>query len=243
MNRLIGEEFKFGMAVAPATAAPGAIAVSRAFPMSGMRKALFQIVLSSTDMQAGDVLDIGVVGDDVNAPAATGDLAALNATNDALIYENITANTRATRVSVETAASADGAITINGVEFPYDATPAAGTREWDDAAALAAAINAADMGLTAVATGTVVTISSTIPDGKTITLTETVTAIIAGDVLTLEAVALLEVDASRMGDAERLVVVVDNLGANTGTVTAAVSCIRLPDFKPAVQAVAVNAHL
>ncbi len=243
MNRLLSEELKFDMAIIPQALAPNAMTISGEFPMASMRKALFQILITSADLQNGDVLDIGVVGDDVVAPAVSGNLATLALAENTLLYENLAASARATAMSVDVTGAADGAITINGVEFAYAAVPATDL-EWDDAAALAAAINAAGLGLTAVAgAGDVVTIQSAIPGDKTITLTETVTAIADAAILTLQAVAYLEVDATRMGDAESLLVVVDNPVANTGTITAAVSCVRLPDYKPAAQAVAVGAHL
>lgn len=243
MNRLLSEELKFDMGINPQILAPNAMAISGEFPMTSMRKALFQVLITSADLQNGDVLDIGVVGDDVVAPAASGDLAVLALAEDTLLYENITASVRATAMSVDLTGAADGAITLNDVEFPYAAVPAT-DYEWDDDAALVAAINAAGLGLTATAPGAnVVTIESTIPGDKTITLTETVTAVGDADILTLQAIAYLEVDASRMGDAESLLVVVDNPVANTGTITAAVACVRLPDYKPAAQAVAAGAHL
>jgi hypothetical protein len=157
-----------------------------------------------------------------------------------LQFQHVTASLQVTVVTIDVAAAADGAITINGVVFPYDAAPTPGTGEWDDAAALAIEINTLLPNLLATDLGTVVTIISADAGAQTITVTETVTAVTAGDLLTLQAVAILEVDASALvPGATTIAVVVDNPVANTGTVTASVALVRGEHhYAPVAQAVA-----
>lgn len=242
MSKLLSEVLKADMAVVPQVIAPAAMAISRFFQMNRERKALAIFQLLSADLQDGDILDIGIVDDSAVAPAASGDLAALVAAADpgVLAFQHVTASALMSVVSIDTTASADGAITINGVVFPYDAAPVVGSGEWDNAAALVIEINTLLPNLFAVAVGAVVTIISLVPGEQTITVTETVTAIIAGDLLSLQAVAILEVDASQLvPGATTIAAVVDNPVANTGTITASVALVRGDSrYAPVPQAVA-----
>ena len=242
MSKLLQETLKADMAIIPQAIAPAAQAISRFFHLRRERKALAIVQIMSADLQDTDVLDIGIVDESAVAPAASGDLAALVAAADpgVLAFQHVTASVLATVVTIDTTASADGAITINGVVFPYDAAPVVGSGEWDNAAALVIEINTLLPTLHATAAGAVVTIVSTDPGDQTITVTETVTQITVGDLLTTQAIAILEVDASQLvPGATTIAVVVDNPVANTGTITASVALIRGDGrYNPVPQAVA-----
>jgi len=242
MGKLLGEILKIDQAVVPQALAPAAQGVSRPFPLARERKALFEVQLVAANFQDGDILDIGIVDDSIVAPAASGALAALVAAGSPAVmaFQNITASVQATVVSIETAASADGAITINGVVFTWAGVGVPGTGVWNTAAQLAVEINTLLPTLLAADVGTVVTIQSAVAGEQTITVTETVTAIIAADLLTLQAVAYLEVDASQLTPgAGNILVVVDNPVANTGTVTASSALVRgNARYAPVPQAVA-----
>jgi len=242
MSKLLQEILKTDMAIIPQAIGPAAQAISLFYNLHRERKALAVVQIMSPDLQDGDVLDIGIVDDSVVAPAASGDLAALVAAADpgVLAFQHVAASVGATVVTIDTTASADGAITINGVVFPYDAAPVPGTGEWDDAAALVIEINTLLPMLHAVAAGAVVTIISTDPGDQTITVTETVTQITAPDLLTTQAIAILEVDASQLvPGATTIAVVVDNPVANTGTITTSVALLRgNARYEPVPQAVA-----
>ncbi len=238
---LLGEVLKTDMALTSVSRAPGAFATSGIYPMNEQRKALAVVHLVSANMQAGDAIDIGIVDDMIAAPAASGALAALDAaaSPSLIVFDHITAGVHVQALSIEFAAAADGAVVVNGVTFPYDAAPATAF-EWTTAAQFAAAVTAAGLGLTAVAVGTVVTIRSTIPGDRDITVTETVTAIVAADVLTLEAVAYMEVDADELVNGSTGIrVVADNLAANTGTAILGAVLLRGdPRYAPVTQRVA-----
>ncbi|HUW32833.1 MAG TPA: hypothetical protein VM223_14595 [Planctomycetota bacterium] len=195
----------------------------------------------SPDLDRADIFDIGIVDDSAVAPAATTDLAALVAAADPGVrgYHQVVPGVQASVLSVELAAAGDGALTINGVVFPYDGAPTPGTGEWDDAAALVIEINTLLPNLLAAAVGTVVTIRSAVAGEQTITLTSTVTAVIDADVVTLEGVAYLEVDASELvPGATTIAVVIDNTGT-TGTITASATLVRGDArYVPVPQAVA-----
>jgi hypothetical protein len=242
MGKLLGEILKIDQAVVPQALAPAAQAVSRPFPLARERKALFAINIVSANLQDGDVLDVGIVDDSIVAPAASGALAALVAAGSPAVmaFQNITASVRASVVSIETVGSADGAITINGVVFTWAGAGVPGTGVWNTAAQLATEINTLLPNLLAAAAGTVVTVQSLIAGEQTITVTETVTAIVAADLLTLEAVAYLEVDASQLTPgAGNVLAVVDNPVANAGTVNASVALVRgNARYAPVPQAVA-----
>lgn len=237
--KLLHEMLKADVAIAPVSLAPAAFGISGLVPMNLHRKAMAIVQFSSATLQGGDVLDIGIVDDTVVAPAASGALAVLEAAGSTIAFEHITASDHATSMSVETVASADGAITINGTVFAYVAVPVLAT-DWSSAAELAIAITAAGLGLTAVDVGTVVTINSTIPGQTVITLTETVTAIVAADILTLSGVAYMEVDSSELAAGSTGIrIVVDNPVANAGTIVASVALVRgEPRYAPVDQAVA-----
>lgn len=239
--KLLGEILKIDQAIEPQDLAAAAMAISRFFPLGRERKVLVAILLVSANLDNGDVLDIGIVDDSVVAPAASGDLAALVAAGDVgvLAYDQITPSVRASVLSVDVAAAADGALTINGVVFPYDAAPVAGTGEWSTAAQLAVEINTLLPDLVAADAGTVVTIQSAVPGEQTITLTSTVTAVIDADIVTIQAVAYLEVDASQLvPGATTVAVVIDNTGT-TGTITASAALVRGDArYTPVPQAVA-----
>jgi len=244
MGKLLGEILKVDNAVVPTAAlAPAAQAVSRPYPVGRERKALFILSLFSGTFQDTDILDFGIVDDSIVAPAASGALAALVAADSPAVraFQNVTASVQASVLSIETAASANGAITINGVVFTWAGAGVPGTGVWNTAAQLATEINTLLPRLfAAVLAGTVVTIISLVAGEETITVTSTVTAIIAGDLLTLEAVAYLEVD---MGDlipgAANLVAVIDNPVANTGLVDVSVALVRgNARYAPVPQAVA-----
>jgi len=239
--KLLGEILKIDQAIEPQALAPAAMAISRFFPLGRERKALVAVHFVSTNFDNADVFDIGIVDDSCVAPAASGDLANLVAAADpgVLAYHQITASVQASVLSVDVAAAADGALTINGVVFPYNAAPTPGTGEWDDAAALAIEINTLLPDLVAADAGTVVTIQSAIPGEQTITLTSTVTAVIDSDIVTLQAVAYLEADATALvPGATTIAVVIDNTGT-TGTITASATLVRgNARYAPVPQAVA-----
>ena len=241
--KLLGEILKVDNIVVPQALAPGAQGVSRPHPVGRERKALFVLSLVATTLIDGDILDFGIVDDSIVAPAASGALAALVAAGSPAVmaFQNVTASVQASVLSIETAVAADGAITINGVVFTWAGAGVPGTGVWNTAAELAAEINTLLPTLfAAVLAGTVVTIISAIAGEQTITVTCTVTAIIPADILTLEAVAYLEVDMSALTPgAANLVAVIDNPVANTGTVTASVALVRgNARYVPVPQAVA-----
>ena len=242
MGKLLGEILKVDNIVVSQALAPAAQAVSRPYPVGRERKALFVLSVVAATIIDGDILEFGIVDDSIVAPAASGDLAALVAAGSPAVmaFQEVTASVRVSVLSIETTLSADGAITINGVVFPYDAAPTPGTGEWDDAAALVIEINTLLPNLfAAVLAGTVVTIISAIAGEQTITMTCTVAAILPADILTLEAVAYLEVDMSALTPgAANLVAVVDN-PASTGTATVSVALVRgNARYVPVPQAVA-----
>ena len=241
--KLLGEILKVDNVVAPQALAPAAQGVSRPYPVGRERKMLFLLSLLSADFQDTDVLDFGIVDDSIVAPAASGALAALVAADSPAVmaFQNVTASVRASVMSVTMTGAGDGGITINGVVFPWIAAlpvPADGT--WTTAADLVLAINLLLPNLLAAAAGDVVTIESLVAGEQTITLTEDVTAIAVGAVLTLEAVAYLEVDMGALTPgAGNLVAVIDNVAGNTGTVTASVALLRgNARYVPVPQAVA-----
>jgi len=241
--KLLGEILKVDNIVVPQALAPGAQGVSRPYPVGRERKALFVLSLVATTLIDGDILDFGIVDDSIVAPAASGALAALVAAGSPAVmaFQNVTASVQASVLSIETAASADGAITINGVVFTWAGVGVPGTGVWNTAAELAAEINTLLPTLfAAVLAGTVVTIISAIAGEQTITVTCTVTAIIPADILTLEAVAYLEVDMSALTPgAANLVAVIDNIAANTGTATVSIALLRgNARYVPVPQAVA-----
>lgn len=243
MGKLLGEILKVDNIVVPQTLAPAAQGVSRPYPVGRERKALFVLSLVSTTFIETDVLDFGIVDDSIVAPAASGALAALVAAASPAVmaFQNVTASVQASVLSIETAAAGDGAITINGVVFTWAGAGVPGTGVWNTAAQLAVEINTLLPTLfAAVLAGTVVTIISAVAGEATITTTNTVTAIIAADVLMLEAVAYLEVDmAALTPGAANLVAVIDNPVANTGTVIASVALVRgNARYAPVPQAVA-----
>jgi len=228
MGKLLGEILKIDQAIEPQALAPAAMAISRFFPLGRERKALVAVHFVSADLDNADVFDIGIVDDSCVAPAATTELAALVAAEDpgVLAYQQVEASVQASVLSVDVAAAVDGALTINGVVFPYDGAPTPGTGEWDDANALAIEINTLLPDLVAAEVGTVVTIESAVPGEETITLTSTVTAVIDADIVTLQGVAYLEVDASALvPGATTIAAVIDNVGT-TGTITAAAALVR-----------------
>jgi len=239
--KLLGEILKIDQAIEPQALAAAAMAISRFFPVARERKALVAIQFVSANLDNADVLDIGIVDDSAVAPAATGDLAALVAAADpgVLAYHQITPSVQASVLSVDVAAAADGALTINGVVFPYDGAPTPGTGEWDDANALAIEINTLLPDLVAAEVGTVVTIQSAVAGEQTITLTNTVSAVTDPDIVTLQAVAYLEVDATALvPGATTIAVVIDNTGT-TGTITASATLVRSnARYAPVPQAVA-----
>jgi len=242
--KLLGEILKVDNAIVPTAAlAAGVIAASRPYPVGRERKALFVLSLFSATFQDADVLDFGIVDDSIAAPAASGALAALVAAASPAVmaFQNVTASVQASVLSIETAASGDGAITINGVVFTWAGVGVPGTGVWNTAAQLATEINTLLPGLfAAVLAGTVVTIISLVAGEQTITTTNTVTNIIAADVLTLEAVAYLEVDmAALTPGAANLVAVVDSPAGVVGLVDVSVALVRgNPRYAPVPQAVA-----
>ncbi|HUV64421.1 MAG TPA: hypothetical protein VMW24_11025 [Sedimentisphaerales bacterium] len=240
--KLLGEILKVDNIVVPQALAPGAQGVSRPHPVGRERKALFVLSLVATTLIDGDILDFGIVDDSIVAPAASGALAALVAAGSPAVmaFQNVTASVQASVLSIETAAAADGAITINGVVFTWAGAGVPGTGVWNTAAELAIEINTLLPNLLAADVGTVVTIRSLVAGEQTITVTETVTAIIPADILTLEAVAYLEVDMTALTPgAANLVAVIDNVAGNTGTATVSVALLRgNARYAPVPQAVA-----
>lgn len=245
MGKLLSEVLKVDQAIVNQAVAPAAIAVSGLIPMGMHRKALVAFYLDSATVDGGDVIDIGIVDDTVVTPAASAALAVLAAAGGTLAFEQITASAHVRAISIEFAAAGDGAVVVNGTTFTYAAVPATAF-EWSTAAEFIIAVNAAGLGITATSGGgTVVILRSTIlagPGSVDITVTETVTAIIAADMVTLEAVAYLEVDASQCAPgATGIFVVIDNVAANTGTfnVVAAV-LLGEPRDAPVIQSVAAH---
>lgn len=237
--KLLSEVLKVDLAIPAQALAPAAQAVSDLFPMRLHRKLLAVVHLVAATLEDGDILDIGLVDDTQVVPAASGALAVLEAAGLAVAFEHITASTHVASLWIETVGSADGAIVINGTTFAFVNPPVLAT-DWNSAATLAAAITAAGLGLTATDAGTEVTIVVDEPGATDITMTETVTNIIAADILTLEAVAYLEVDASALPvGATGVWIVVDNPVANTGTATLGAVVLRgEPRYAPVDQTVA-----
>ena len=245
MNKLLSEILKVNTGIAPASVAHGNIAVSRLFPLGDkQRKALFAVTISSANLNNAQRIDMGIVDDTVALPAVTTNLATRYAAGDTLAYEDINppAATRCTAMSVDLAGvPADGAITINGTVFPYAAVPATAL-EWSNRATLITAINAAGLGLTAAAgAGVVVTIISTIAGDKTITFTETVTAIAATDIIITQMVAYMEVDASQLNAGATGVYGVVDYRAGAGAIVVSGALIRGHGRYTPEQAVAVPA--
>jgi len=243
MGKLLGEILKVDNIVVPQALAPAVQGVSRPYPVGRERKALFVLSLVATTLIDGDILDFGIVDDSIVAPEASGALAALvvAASPAVMAFQNVTASVQVSVLSIETAASADGAITINGVVFTWAAVGIPGTGVWNTAAELVIEINTLLPTLfAAILAGTVVTIISLVAGEATITVTNTVTAIIPADILTLEAVAYLEVDMSALTPgAANLVAVIDNPVANTGTATVSIALARgNARYAPVPQAVA-----
>ena len=243
MAKLLGEALKIDSVIPGTILAPAAQAISAFYPLGRERKALFAIDYLGTTFDELDVLDVGIVDDSCVAPAASGALAALVAAADpgVLAFQTMTAGVDATEMEITLTGTNDGILTINGVAFPYDAAPAAGTGEWDVAANLVIEIATLLPEITAVAALEVITLTSTIPGETTITVTETCTAIIAADTLTFRQVAYLEVDADELvPGATTIAVVIDNPVANTGTLTASATLVRGNGrYEPVPQAVTV----
>jgi len=230
MRKLLsGDVLKVDQAIVPQNIAAAAQAISAYVPLGRERKALLAVEFISADLDRGDQVEIGIVDDSAVAPAASGDLAALVAAGDAGVkaYQLIQPATQATIVAIDLTAAADGALTINGVVFPYDAAPVPGTGEWDGDAALVAEILALLPQLNAVAEGAnVVRSEPAVPGEATVTLVSTVTAVIDADIVTRNVQAYLEVDASELvPGATTIAAVIDNSGA-TGTITAAAMWLR-----------------
>ena len=242
MDRLLSEMIKVDIAIEPQEiAGTGQMAISREFDMSVYRKALCAFLFSSSTLQAGDKIDIGVVDNSATAPSASGDLAALylSDADNLMAFQHVTASKNVTAMTIDTTGAADGAITLNDLVFPYAAAPAVGTNEWNNDAALTAAINAAGIGITAAAPGAnIVTLVSENPGEVTITFDGTVTAIVAADIVTTQAVAYIEVDVSDL-EGTALRTVVDNPATNTGAVDVSCAILRgYPRYAPVPQAVA-----
>lgn len=244
MNKLLSEILKVNIGIVPAAVAHGNIAVSRLFPLGRkQRKALFAVTISSANLNNAQRIDLGIVDDTVVLPAATTNLAARYAAGDTLAYEDINPPaTRCTAMSVDLAGvPADGAITINGTVFPFAAVPATAL-EWSNRATLITAINAAGLGLTAAAgAAAVMTIISTIAGEKTITFTETVTAIAATDIIVTQIVAYMEVDASQLNPGATGVYGVVDYRAGAGAIVVSGALIRGHGRYTPEQAVAVPA--
>ena len=224
MNKLLREQIKVnGTHDGDALGAATAILNTDVQPLGGeQRKAMFAFTIASADLDNTCNFDFGVIDDTVVEPALTTELADLNAAGNTIRYTNIGVGGLVNgchSMSVETVGSADGAITINGEVFPYDAAPAAGTNEWDDEDALVAAINASGLGLTATDVGTVVTIVSTIAGAENIVYSDTVTAIDPGDVIILAYSVIMEIDASEMADGATGVLACIDYLAGTGAAT------------------------
>ena len=224
MNKEVREHIKLDACfLGNALAAATAIAVSPTIPLGRKeRKACFAVVVSSANLNNDANFDFGIVDDSIAAIAATTNLATANAAGDTLAYQRTGVGglvADCNSMAVDVTAAADGAITINGTVFPYAAVPATAL-EWSTDAELVAAINGAGLGLTATAEGAnVVGIASTIPGETTITFAETVTAVIATDIIIRAFSVLMEVDASAMAaGATGIIAVVDYL-AGTGAAT------------------------
>jgi len=234
MNKRLSEALKVDMGIAPVSRAHNGRVISRLIPLGpGQRKVMFPITVISADLNNAQVIDIGIVDDVVGAGAvaATGNLATVAAAGNALVYRRLGAGIAALGVSsmsVDLTASADGAVTINGTVFPYAAVPAAGTNEWNNAAALVLAVNASGLGLTASAAGEVVTLISAVAGNREIRFTTTVAAVATTDILILQFTAVMEVDASQMdleNGATGVFAVVDFING-AGTIVVAAPAIR-----------------
>ena len=243
MNKLLGEALKIDQAIPPTILAPAAQAISAFFPLGRERKALFAIDYLGTTFDLADALLVGIVDDSCVAPAASGALAVLIAAADpgVLASQTMTAGVAATIMEITLTGANDGILTLNGVAFPWDAAPVVGSGEWLNAAGLVIEIATLLPELTATAAAEVITLTSTVPGEHTITAVSTITAVIAGDLLTFRQVAYLEVDASELvPGATTIAVVIDNPVANTGTLTASATLIRgNARYEPVPQAVTV----
>lgn len=244
MNKLLGEALKINVAIPGTILAPGAQAISPFFPLGRERKALFAIDYLGTTFEETDILEVGIVDDSCVAPAASAALAALIAAADpgVLAAQTMTAGVAVTEIEMTLTGAADGILTINGVAFPWNAGPVPGTGEWDNAAALVIEIATLLPEVTATAAAEVVTLVSTIPGEVVITVVSTVTAAADADLLTFRQVAYLEVDADELvPGATTIAVVIDNVAANTGTLTASATLIRgNARYEPVPQAVTVT---
>ncbi len=234
MNKRLSEVLNVDMGIAPISRAHSNIAVSGEIPLGpDQRKVMFPVTVISADLNNAQVIDIGIVDDTVVTPAATGNLATREAAGETLVYRRLGAGIAALGVvsmNVDVDGAADGVVTINGVNFPWNVAPTAGTNEWDDGTALIAAINAADLGITAAAGAGVdgVALTSTVIGGVEIRYSDTVTAVAATDILIYQFKAVMEVDASQMdieNGATGVYGVVD-FTAGAGTIVVSAPAVR-----------------
>jgi len=243
MNKRLSESVKVDVGLIARAFATTNFAIGEEFVMDLYRKALFVFSVGSAAMRFDDELDIGVVDNSVAAPAATTQLATLAALAPAartnlMGYLQVIGGQGATRLGVEfTNGPNDEWISLNGTVFEYDATPDTAAGEWNSDATFVAAVNLAGIGLTAELVGTEAIIRPTVIGERTITLTHNVTLLRDQDILTYEAIAYIEVDASQMAQgATALQAIVDNTSARTHD--CAVTLIRGNGRYAPVQAVA-----
>lgn len=246
MNKEVREQVKLDAAfLGDALAAATAIAVSPLYLLGTFhRKACFAITVASANLRDDVNMDFGLVDDTVVAPAATTNLATLEAAGDTLKYERIGVGglcNGCNSMQINAAGAADGAITLNGTVFPYAAVPATDL-EWSDAATLIAAINGAGLGILAASGGAaLVNLTSLVSGDVTITYSDTVTAIGAGDVLVFSYSVIMEVDASELNPGATGVRAVVDYLAGTGAGTVHGVCVKGANrYSPPNQAVAIS---
>ncbi len=146
-----------------------------------------------------------------------------------LATATIAANTNVTGATLTLAAVvATNAVTVNGVTFTAVAVGAVGTQfnvganDTATAANLAAAINAAGLGVTATPNATVVTLAATSPGDTLVTVTNPAATI---TVATTQALAFIDLDVSQLDTANGFSYVAAKV-TTTANTTVAVTLAR-----------------
>ncbi len=211
-------------AIAAAAANP---AVTPLVPLGEKhRKALFNVTIISDndDIDNSATFQIGIVDDTVALPALTGELAALALAGDTIKYQDvavgdlIAGGVHSMQLDVGGATDAQpDTVTLNGVVFTCAGVPATAF-EWDDRDDLLAAVNAANIGITATAGGAGEIILNASEVGGTITYaTNAIARIANADTLLLQFSFEMEADASEMATGATGVYAVVDFPAGTGT--------------------------
>ncbi len=227
MNKILGELVKIdsvfrAAAIGAAAAAP---AVTPLVPLGGKeRKARFCVNIASANLNNTGAFTVGIVDDTVALPAATGALAALFAAGDTLKYRviavgDLVAGCRAMTLNVGGAGAGD-TVVLNGTTFTFAALPATAF-EWSNRNELRAAINAANIGITATdGAANIVNLAVTTLGDRVITYSTNAAARITPALTIIQLYALqMEVDASELNAGATGVYAVVDFTAGVGAIT------------------------